>query len=211
MIKNVIIILCLMFSLGSLQAQNTSRQITEYADFKPAVIHLTTGKDVSMPKANIFLKNSALLYRSGAKTKQARTANVKSVDFGDRTYVRIDTLLAYRVDSVGTNALFCARLIDMAAFNSMIINNRQITNLSIGEQVSMTALELVNEEDVEYPIVNHYYFSYGGKVVRAHDREVLRLTPKPLRRNYWTVVREAGFSWNSEASLLKLLRAITEQ
>lgn len=208
--KNAIAIVCLMWCMGSLHAQNTSRQITEYAEFKPAVIHLMTGRDVTITKANIFLKNSRLLYKSGTKTKQARTANVKSVDFADRTYVRIDTLLAYPVDTVGTNTLYCARMIDMAAFNAMIINNRQITDLSIGEQVGMTTLELINEENVEYPIVNHYFFSYRGKVVRAQDREVLRLTPKPLRRNYWTVVRENGFSWDSEASLMKLLKAITE-
>ncbi|MBR4240576.1 MAG: hypothetical protein IKQ03_14410, partial [Prevotella sp.] len=122
--KKSILTACMMLVCGVMSAQNLSRRVTEYAEFKPAVIHLVTGKDVSTPLANIFLKNSTLVYKSGTKTKEAFTNNLKSVEFDDRTYYRIDSVLAYRVDSVGTGQLFCARVIDMPTFRRMVLNNR---------------------------------------------------------------------------------------
>ena len=206
--KKYILTACMMVVCGVMSAQNLSRRVTEYAEFKPAVIHLVTGKDVSTPLANIFLKNSTLVYKSGTKTKEAFTNNLKSVEFDDRTYYRIDSVLAYRVDSVGTGQLFCARVIDMPTFRRMVLNNRQITNIQVGDQISTTTLDLIDQDQVEYPLLNYYYISYGGKVVRAHDHEVLRLTPKAKRRQFWAIVREPTFSWTNEASLLKLLKAI---
>ncbi|MBR5656255.1 MAG: hypothetical protein IKW98_06175 [Prevotella sp.] len=210
MVKRSIIVLSLMFGFLLVQAQEISRRVTEYEEFKPAVIHLVSGKDVSTPKANIFLKNSTLLYLSGTKTKEAFTDNLKSVDFDDRTYYRVDTLLAYKVDSVGTSALFCARLIDMNALGQMIRSSRQITNIDVGDQITATSLRKVEGDEFDYPIVNQYYFLCGGKIVRAREHEVLRATPKARRRAFWSTVREAGFQWSSEESLMKLLKAITE-
>ena len=210
MVKRSIIVISLMFVVLGIQAQEVSRRVTEYEEFKPAVIHLATGKDISTPKANIFLKNSTLLYVSGAKTKEAFTESLKSVDFDDRTYYRVDTLLAYKVDSVGTNVLFCARLIDMHALSQMISSRRQITNIDVGDQITATSLRKVDGDEFDYPIVNQYYLLCGGKIVRAREHDVLRATPKARRRAFWSTVREAGFQWSSEESLMKLLKAISE-
>jgi hypothetical protein len=200
-----------MFGFLLVQAQEVSKRVTEYEEFKPAVIHLVSGQDVSTPKANIFLKNSTLLYLSGTKTKEAFTNNLKSVDFDDRTYYRVDTLLAYKVDSVGTSALFCARLIDMNTLGQMIRSSRQITNIDVGDQITATSLRKVEGDEFDYPIINQYYFLCGGKIVRAREHEVLRATPKARRRAFWATVRESGFQWSSEESLMKLLKAITEE
>ena len=82
-------------------AQEVTPQLTVFPDFRPATAYMTDGKKVDIPMANIFLKNSSLLYLSGEVTKEANTKSLMRVDFADRSYFRIDSVLAYPIDSVG--------------------------------------------------------------------------------------------------------------
>ena len=198
-----------MACLGA-NAQMVSHRVTAFKQFEPATVHLSSGKPLKVKEANVFLRNSQLLYKSGGKVKQASIDNVTGVDFASRSYVKIDSILAYRVGSVSQNDLYCATLIDMETYNTNILNNRQVTNFEIGSQVNLTTLDTETDEEREYPIQNHYFFQYNGKLIEAHELYVLRAVPKAKRRIFWTIVREPGFSWTQEESLLRLLKGITE-
>lgn len=192
-----------------LRAQGITSAVTVYKEFKPAMIQLADGRKLKQPLANIFLKNSSLLYKHGAETMEANLANVLSVEFDDRTYVKIDTLLAYRVDTVASNALYCAKVIDMESYRQALANNQVITNLSLGDLVSSTTIDLTDESDTKLPVIPLYYYSYNGKYVWVHERHLSRMLDKEKRRIMKSVMAQPGFSWTNEEWLLKLLKAIS--
>lgn len=192
-----------------LSGQGITSAVTVYKEFKPAMIQLADGRKLKQSLANIFLKNSSLLYKHGSETMEANLANVLSVEFDDRTYVKIDTLLAYRVDTVASNALYCAKVIDIEAYRQSLANNQVITNLSLGDLVSSTTIDLTDESDTKLPIIPLYYYNYNGKYVWVHERHLSRMLNKEKRRIMKSVMAQPGFSWTSEEWLLKLLKAIS--
>ena len=71
-------------------------------------------------------------------------------------------------------------------------------------------LERGDKEDLEYPLQNHYFIKYNGKFIKANELYVLKAIPKSKRKVFWETVREVGFSWIHEDSLMKLLKVISE-
>ena len=140
--------------------------------------------------------------------------NIISVKFEDRLYVKIDTLLCYEVDSVGSDALYCATIIDFPAYQANLKNSQVISNLdfsfagSLGGQISTATVDLSNEEDRLFPLIDIFYYRLNGKFVRVHERVLERLLPKEKRRMLRTYENMDGFSWTDKDSLLKLLKAI---
>lgn len=204
------LVLFLLLSIGVLtaSAQGTTTMVTVYQAFKPATIHLVDGRQLKVSLANIFLKNSGLLYISGHDTKEASLQNISTVEFQDRTYYRIDSVLAYQVDTVNHQPLYCAQRIDLVAWKGMIINNRQLDNISLGDMLTYSATELADQHDIHFPVINIYYFQINGKYVLAHERNLKRVLDKEKRRLMASVMSEPEFSWTSEKSLLKLLKYI---
>lgn len=189
-------------------AQQVTPALTVYREFQPATIHLADGRQLKVGLANIFLKNSGLLYKSGIETKEANLKTISSVDFKDRTYYRIDTVLAYRVDTIGHDALYRAQRIDFAAWKQMIANNSSVTNLNLGDLVGVTTADLSMEQDIHFPIIDVYYYLLNGKYVLVHERNLKQALNKEKRRLMAAVMATEGFSWNDEKSLLRLLRMI---
>lgn len=141
---------------------------------------------------------------------EANRATVKSVDFDDRHYERIDTLLFWRVDTVGDNALYRATYIDMASLRQQILNSRNMTDMQVNSlMLSSTAL-MANEEDLELPYTDVYYFRYRGKWVKVHERYIDHALPRNKRQAYKVAVAMPGFSWSNPRSLISLLRAISD-
>jgi len=204
------LVLFLLLSIGVLtaSAQGTTTMVTVYQAFKPATIHLVDGRQLKVSLANIFLKNSGLLYISGHDTKEASLQNISTVEFQDRTYYRIDSVLAYQVDTVNHQPLYCAQRIDLVAWKGMIINNRQLDNISLGDMLTYSATELADQHDIHFPVINIYYFQINGKYVLAHERNLKRVLDKEKRRLMASIMSEPEFSWTSEKSLLKLLKYI---
>ena len=209
-LKIYITTLFILFSLFFSQAvaQETTTSPTVYQDFRPATIHLVDGRQIKVGLANIFLKNSGLLYVSGQYTKEANLKTMTKVEFKDRTYYRIDSVLAYQVDTVNHQPLYCAQRIDLVAWKGLIINNRQLSNISLGDMLTYSATDLSDKRDIQFPVINVYYLKINGKYVLAHERHLKRVLDKEKRRLMASVMSEPGFSWTSEASLLKLLKYI---
>lgn len=191
-------------------AQDNTMNLTLFKEFKPAVVQMGDGRKVKTRLANIFLKNAALLYKRGDATMEANMSPVVAVDFDSLHYEKIDNMLALLVDSVGANRLYCAVLIDMDSYVTMLKNNVNITNLSLGDQISYTTLDLTPQEGMSLPLVRHYYYLYNGELVRVHEREVSRRLPKDKKRIYKTIISLPEFTWVDDDSLMKLLRAISD-
>lgn len=189
-------------------AQPTTTSLTAYKAFQPATIHLLDGRKLKVEFANIFLKNSGLLYISGQDTKEANLKTMTKVEFKDRTYYRIDSVLAYQVDTINNQQLYCAPRIDVEAWRGLLINNRQLSNISLGDMVTYSATELVDKQDIHFPLINIYYFKIDDKYVLAHERNLKRILDKEKRRLMTSVMSEPNFSWTNETSLLKLLKYI---
>lgn len=196
-------------------AQEVTPQLTAFPEFRPATATMADGKKMDIPMANIFLKNSSLLYISGELTKEANTKNLLRVDFKDRSYIRIDSVLAYQVDTVRTNALFCAKILDLKAYKQLLINNSNITNLNMNDLLSMnmlqyTTVDIGDTQDIHFPVIPLYYYRINDKFVLVHERHLKRFFDKENRRRMESVMNMPGFSWTNEEFLLKILEVIKE-
>ena len=185
-------------------AQETSK-LTVFPDFRPAIAHLTDGRTLTLPFANIFLKNGSLLYKSGTQTMQANMKNIVSVDFAERQYIKIDTLLAHAIDSVGQNRIYQATLVDIEAYKAMLRNNTDITSLSLGDNFSYSTVGPNSDDERAMPLVNQFYFLYNGKMLRVHERVLWHELPKEKRRAFKTIISLPTFSWSDPNSLKQLL------
>ena len=204
--KRIVLLLLLTTGILAATAQTTTTSLTVYQSFQPATIHLVDGRKLKVEHANIFLKNSGLLYISGHDTKEANLKTMTKVEFKDRTYYRIDSVLAYQVDTINNQQLYCAPRIDVEAWRGLLINNRQLSNISLGDMVTYSATDLVDKQDIHFPLINIYYFKINDKYVLAHERNLKRILDKEKRRLMTSVMSEPNFSWTNEASLLKLLK-----
>ena len=154
-----------------------------------------------------------MLYISGELTKEANTKSLLRVDFKDRTYFRIDSVLAYQVDTVGANALFCAKVLDLKAYRQLIANNSNITNLDINDLASMnilqyTTIDINDMKDIHFPVIPLYYYRLDNQFVLVHERNLKRVLNKEKRRRMESVMNLPDFSWTNEKSLLKILEVI---
>jgi hypothetical protein len=116
--------------------------------------------------------------------------------------------LAYQVDTINHQPLYCAKRIDVVAWRGMLINNRQLSNIDLGDMITYSANNLADQQDIHFPLINVYYLQINGKYVLAHERNLKRVLNKEKRRLMESVMSEPGFSWTSEASLFKLLKYI---
>lgn len=211
--KNLIALALLALSFASAQAakiDTTLHRAMAYEKFIPAKITLMDGKVVRVGQANVFLKNSTLLYKSGANIKVAAMANVKYVDFADQRYERLDTLLAFEVDTIGKNRLMCAPQIDLEALTRALNNNRMLDNFSVSDMITINSYELQDEDEIDYPVFNQYFFVIGGKVVRCGDRYVSRIVPKDKRRVYKNLLAREQFDWENPQSLMSMLYLLSK-
>lgn len=211
--KKLVLLSMLMLVAFKGAAQEVTPQLTVFPEFRPATVYMTDGKKLDIPMANIFLKNSSLLYISGELTKEVDTKNLLRVDFKDQSYIRIDSVLAYRVDTVGANALFCAKVLDLKAYKQQVANNSNITNLDLNDLATMnmfqyTTIDINDVKDIHFPVIPLYYYRINDQFVLVHERNLKRFFDKENRRRMESVMNLPDFSWTDEKSLLKILEII---
>ena len=211
--KKLVLLSMLMLVAFKGAAQEVTPQLTVFPEFRPATVYMADGKKLDIPMANIFLKNSSLLYISGELTKEVDTKNLLRVDFKDQSYIRIDSVLAYRVDTVGANALFCAKVLDLKAYKQQVANNSNITNLDLNDLTTMnmfqyTTIDINDVKDIHFPVIPLYYYRINDQFVLVHERNLKRFFDKENRRRMESVMNLPDFSWTDEKSLLKILEII---
>lgn len=190
--------------------QERTTMATLYPEFKPSVIYLTDGRKLNQNLTNVFLKNSSLVYLKGTFTMEANMDNIARVEFDDRQFDVIEGQLAELVDSIGSDAIYRVDYLDMEAYEAGLRNNVNISNISLGEQISTTTVDLNNEEDYKFPLIHKYYMRYRGETFHVHEREIWRRLPKDkdVKRMFKTIIGKSDFSWTSDESVSELLRAI---
>ena len=208
----VITILLLATLKGA--AQQITSAITAYPEFRPATVYLASGQKMNVPLANIFLKNSGLLYMSDNVIKEADIKKLLRVEFEDRTYIRIDSMLAYQVDSIGDDALFRANVIDIAAYKQARANSSNITNLDLNfltdtsASLSYNTIEATDKSELQFPIAPVYFYRFDNQFVRVHERHLKRALPKEKERIMESVMNMPGFTWSDEKFLMTILKKI---
>ena len=211
--KRLLFTTILMLAMLKGFAQQITSALTVYPDFRPATILLTNGGKLKVPLANVFLKNSSLLYMSDKLVKEADMKRVMQVDFDDRTYIRIDSVLAYQVGAVGENALYCANVIDLKSYKQTIANSANITNLDLSNltnlnMLSFNTIDAIGKDSVQFPVIPIYYFRIDNKFVLVHERHLKRFLSKEKVRLMESATNLPKFSWTDEQSLLKMLEML---
>ena len=208
--KAALLLLATMISLGSVAQQRTSK-LTLYPEYKPATITLADGRVIKNPFTNVFLKNSSLLYLHGTSTMEANMSTISRVDFDDRFFVNIDNQLASVVDTIGTNVLYRIDYLDVDAYTANLKNNIQISHLTITDFVNTDIVDQNSEDDYyTIPLIHKYYMLYNGKLVYVHEREIWQRLTKEKKRLFRTIVGLPDFTWVDDASIIKLLKAISD-
>ncbi len=209
MIKKLLTVLAILALSHTAMAQKnagTLNRTTVYATYQPARITLESGKVIMQKEANVFLKNGKLLFKKGRMDMEANMAQIRAVEFADRYYVKMDTMLALVVDTLGDKRILSTTTIDLEAFNRREINDRVVSNFEIGsEQVSMASVDMVSPEDKEYPLVESFYFEVDGKFIEAHERTISRLLKKAKRERLKFYLQMPEFDWGSKEWLRKVL------
>lgn len=188
-----------------------SQTVMLYKDFQSALIELSNGSVIKEKYANIFLKNGKLLYKNTNNvTMQADMRNIKSVKFVDREYIRIDTLLAYVVDTVESNRLLCATLIDIDSYNAKLTNSQLLTKLDLSSSyVNTISLEnTLNEEDKSYPLINYFFFEIENNIINVHERDIKKILPKDKQRIFKTIINTPQFDFGKIECLKHMLRTL---
>lgn len=203
------IIISVLFVATGMQAyaqesEGTTERTTVYEKYQRADVILTSGDTLKLRAANVFLKNGRLIYKRGMTNMEADMDNIVSVDFPDRTYLKIDTALAYVVDTVGEKQLLCTALIDIDAYKTILENSREITNLELSQYVNVTSNEI--SDDVPYPVIHVYYYMIDGEIIKVHERNIFNRVSKDKRRAIKTIIQSPDFSWKNEAKLMEILK-----
>ena len=214
--KKAILFIIMIITAQFAVAQVRTPKLTVYKQFKPSIITLKDGRTLNQPLTNIFLKNSSLLYMNGTNSMEAKMDNLVSVQFDDRLYIRIDTLLCYQVDTVGHDALYCATVIDLPAYYQQLKNNQVISQLDfdfsgmLGGQMSTATIDISTEDDYNFPLIDIFYYRLNGKFVRVHERILNRVLTKEQRRIMRTHLMLPEFSWTKAESLIGLLKGLQQ-
>ncbi len=207
--KSFAILLGFLFAVGCM-AQERRLTATMFREFLPSVITFADGHKSQQPLTNVFLKNASLLFPKGEYTMEANMDNIVAVDFEKRKFVAINKQLAYLVDTVGANALYCIELFDQDTYERNLRNNINISNISLGDQISTATVDTNTEEDYKLPVFRHFWMRLNGEFVKVHERDLGRFLPKEKRTMMKRIVALPNFSWQREESLLQLLKAISD-
>lgn len=135
-------------------------------------------------------------------------SQIESVEFADRKFIKVDTMLVTIVDTIGDNQILCATTIDVEAYRQRAVNDKVLTNLTLGEQVSTTTIDLAPSDEPKYPLVNDYYFLVDGKVIEVHERTINRMLDKDKRRILKSYLMQPDFDWSDRGYLRKILLLI---
>ena len=199
------------FALMAQDFAGYSDRTTVYETFQPARVTLTTGSVNFQREANVFLKNGKLLFKKGSTNMEADMRQIASVEFSDKFYVCVDEMLATVVDTVGDNRILCTTTIDLVAYENQKVNDRMVSNVTLGGNYVDAASAGVIDSDYLYPLVNKYFFEVDGKIIEAHERVIKRLLPKDKRSRFDFLMKTADFTLADRKCLVQVLELFNKK
>lgn len=208
--RYVLVLLLIFVAVGAF-AQKKTLLATMYHKNKTATVTLKDGRVIKAPDANVFLKNGALLYFQGNTVKEANMDIILGVEFDDKRFVNIENRLAYFVDSIKGNALYCVEIIDMDAFERNLKNNVNYTFIDLqSDHLDTFTNDLNTEEDYVFPVNREFFYRLEGKFVEADARELYRVLNKERYRLLKTITGVPDFDWLEPECLMRLLEVISK-
>ena len=199
------------FALMAQDFAGYSDRTTVYETFQPARVTLTTGSVNFQKEANVFLKNGKLLFKKGNTNMEADMRQIASVEFSDKFYVCIDEMLATVIDTVGKNRILCTTLIDLVAYENQKVNDRMISNVTMGGNYVDASSAGVIDSDYLYPLVNKYFFEINGKIMEAHERVIKRMLPKEKRSRFEFLMKTPDFTLADKECLHQVLELFNKE
>lgn len=182
--------------------------VTIFPDYRPAKILMASGNVLKVKEANVFLKNSSLMYKDRfGKDMEANMSLVKSVSFADREFMVFNGQLAELIHTCGNNRLIRVLTIDQDALKGEILNQSNITSVSglISGDVLGITRDVVHEDQMRFPVIAQYYYVIDGKEMKCHEREVSHKISKSKRETYKIATARGAFNWANEDDLKSLL------
>ncbi|MBO4821740.1 MAG: hypothetical protein J5548_09785 [Prevotella sp.] len=211
LIQKYVLVMVLMVVASAAFAQKKTLLATMYHKNKTASVTLKDGRVIKTPNANVFLKNGALIYFQGNTVKEANMDIILGVEFDDKNFINIENRLAYFVDSIKGNALYCVEIIDMDAFERNLKNNVNYTFIDLqSDHLDTFTNDLNTEEDFVFPVNREFFFRLDGKYVQADYRELYRVLNKERFRILKTITNVPDFDWLEPECLMRLLGLISK-
>lgn len=211
LIQKYVLAMLLMVVASGAFAQKKTLLATMYHKNKTASVTLKDGRVIKTPNANVFLKNGALIYFQGNTVKEANMDIILGVEFDDKNFINIENRLAYFVDSIKGNALYCVEIIDMDAFERNLKNNVNYTFIDLqSDHLDTFTNDLNTEEDFVFPVNREFFFRLDGKYVQADYRELYRVLNKERFRMLKTITNVPDFDWLEPECLMRLLGLISK-
>lgn len=214
--KKIGVLLCLaFFAMGTAAQQNQEKENVKvpyaYTKYQDATLTFLFGSKKKV-MANIYYDGSRLYYLQDSIPMQADLHNIVKAEFPDATYLAMDSMMARLVAEKDGKRLLCVKTIDVP---NMIgrddgMHDKKGEGLPFFQLEGFGILDMAGTEPVNqktlFPIVRSYYVTFpDGSIVPAKDRYLKKRYKGEKRKQFVMFTEDRFWSWNDEASLVKLL------
>ena len=204
--------LCPMAAQQQKTVQRSSIPLA-FPEFMEAKVLQPFGRSVKA-RANIFLKNSALLFVQDGQVMQANIDRVLGVEFDSIKYMKVSSEQMGRVVAQkGYNYLLRVTTIDMDKYSAEVTGGENLPYLDLSDMGMFLEIDSDSqkwEEDYGYPLQNKYYFSIQGKIIPANESNFKKYVKPEMKKAFKRLMNDHYWSWTDEASLMQLFVYLEE-
>lgn len=188
------------------QIERHSKTPLAYPEFRDGKILFTFGQEKTY-KADIFLKDASLLYKSGGKILKASLASVRSVTFGDDVYIPTGQRLGRVVGSNDSITLTDVTTIDMAKISEDVRTGKNSAFLDLPEfnVFIETNSGYWGKDDSDLPLKTEYFFVVKGQAIPASEKIIKKRIRADKKADFKELMKDRFWSWKDADSLKKLL------
>ena len=185
-----------------------------FPEFMDAKVLQPFGRSVKA-RANIFLKNSALLFVQDGQVMQANIDRVLGVEFDSIKYMKVSSEQMGRVVAQkGYNRLLCCTHVNMPLYREETTGGKGMDNFTVELPGSETFLNLdtqKRDDEGGIPLTDTYYFYINGFVIPANESSFKKFVGKDQMQAFKVLKENRFWSWNDPESLKMLLDFLPEK
>jgi hypothetical protein len=188
------------------QVEKHSKTPLAYPEFRDGAITFTFGTTKTY-KADIFLKDASLIYKSGGKTLKASLAQVRSVTFGTDSFIPTGGRLGRVIAAKDSVTLTDVTTIDMARIEKDVETGKNSSFLDMPEfNVFIdTNSDYWGRDDSYIPLKTEYFFVIKGEAVPATEKVIKQRIRPDKKKDFKELMKNRFWSWKDAGSLKQLL------
>lgn len=214
--KKICMLLCFaFFAMGAAAQQNQEKENVRipyaYSQYQDVTLTFIFGSKKKV-MGNIYYDGSRLYYLQDSVPMQADLHNIVKAEFPDATYLAIDSTMARLVAEKDGKRLLCVKTIDVKEMMGRDdgMHDKKGEGLPFFQLEGYGIIDLAGTESTNqktlFPIVRSYYVTFpDGAIVPAKDRYLKKRYTGAKRKQFILFTEDRFWSWNDEASLVKLL------